>query len=216
MAGRPLRPATDRRLGRPLPYQLANPTSAHPIAQGLAVPCFHPKVVCGISQSFDWLFPTTGQIPKHYSPVRRSSACIATPVTARLACVKHAASVQSEPGSNSSLEDFELQLRVIKSSLLDFWSLGLRIQKDTSTRVPTQITCQTFKQHPEPLGLGKGPGSIAPSLDSSTRIRCGETDSSAGRRARARDPVHQLSLHLLLGLGRPVLPVRFRCRGRAL
>ncbi len=31
VAGRPLRPATDRRLGRPLPYQLANPTQAHPI-----------------------------------------------------------------------------------------------------------------------------------------------------------------------------------------
>ena len=34
MAGRPLRPATDRRLGRPLPHQLANPTSATPITRG--------------------------------------------------------------------------------------------------------------------------------------------------------------------------------------
>ena len=107
MAGRPLRPATDCRLGRPLPHQLANPTLAHPIARGLTSPRFPFTDVCGISQSFDWLFPTTGKIPKHYSPVRRSSACIATPVTARLACVRHAASVQSEPGSNSSLEDFE-------------------------------------------------------------------------------------------------------------
>jgi hypothetical protein len=32
VAGHPLRPATDRRLGRPLPYQLANRTWAHPIA----------------------------------------------------------------------------------------------------------------------------------------------------------------------------------------
>jgi hypothetical protein len=47
----------------------------------------------------------------HYSPVRRSSARIATPATARLACVKHAASVQSEPGSNSSLEAFELSTK---------------------------------------------------------------------------------------------------------
>ena len=103
MAGRPLRPATDCRLGRPLPHQLANPTLAHPIARGLTSPRFPFTDVCGISQSFDWLFPTTGKIPKHYSPVRRSSACIATPVTARLACVRHAASVQSEPGSNSSV-----------------------------------------------------------------------------------------------------------------
>jgi hypothetical protein len=103
VAGRPLRPATDCRLGEPLPHQLANPTLAHPIARGLTIPRFLFTDVCGISQSFDWLFPTTGKIPMHYSPVRRSSACIATPVTARLACVRHAASVQSEPGSNSSV-----------------------------------------------------------------------------------------------------------------
>ena len=113
MAGRPLRPATDCRLGRPLPHQLANPTLAHPIARGLTSPRFPFSDVCGISQSFDWLFPTTGKIPKHYSPVRRSSACIATPVTARLACVRHAASVQSEPGSNSSVNYTKsLKLRV--------------------------------------------------------------------------------------------------------
>ena len=29
MAGRPLKPATDRRLGKPLPYQLANQARAH-------------------------------------------------------------------------------------------------------------------------------------------------------------------------------------------
>ena len=152
MAGRPLRPATDCRLGRPLPHQLANPTLAHPIARGLTSPRFPVSDVCGISQSFDWLFPTTGKIPKHYSPVRRSSACIATPVTARLACVKHAASVQSEPGSNSSLKyQYVLSLEVMNDSkaqltLLDFWSLGQLHPKDLSTRVPTQVTCQIFKE----------------------------------------------------------------------
>jgi len=34
VADHPLRPATDRRLGEPLPHQLANPTQAHLIAQG--------------------------------------------------------------------------------------------------------------------------------------------------------------------------------------
>ena len=48
----------------------------------------------------------------HYSPVRHSSGRKLTPkgsssaVTVRLACVRHAASVQSEPGSNSSVEKF--------------------------------------------------------------------------------------------------------------
>jgi hypothetical protein len=37
-----------------------------------------------------------------------------------------------------------------------FWSLGL-FAKGFETRVPTQITCQTFKEHPKALGLGKGP-----------------------------------------------------------
>ena len=48
MAGRPLRPATDRRLGGPLPRQPANQSSAAPFAPGLAVPGFHPQVLCGI------------------------------------------------------------------------------------------------------------------------------------------------------------------------
>ena len=42
-----------------------------------------------------------GTLPMHYSPVRHSSAGASSSVTVRLACVKHAASVHSEPGSNS-------------------------------------------------------------------------------------------------------------------
>ena len=151
MAGRPLRPATDCRLGRPLPHQLANPTLAHPIARGLTSPRFPFTDVCGISQSFDWLFPTTGKIPKHYSPVRRSSACIATPVTARLACVRHAASVQSEPGSNSSV-NYTKSLKLSRSRTLtcsrmnnwSFWKLIINCTKGAVTRVPTQVTYSNF------------------------------------------------------------------------
>src|SRR5690242_20911535 len=40
-----------------------------------------------------------GRPPTCYSPVRRS--CTPKGLTARLACVKHAASVRPEPGSNS-------------------------------------------------------------------------------------------------------------------
>ena len=42
-----------------------------------------------------------GRLHTRYSPVRRSSASASTPVTPRLACVKPAASVHPEPGSNS-------------------------------------------------------------------------------------------------------------------
>ena len=42
-----------------------------------------------------------GRLPTCYSPVRRS--CTPKGLTARLACVKHAASVRPEPGSNSPI-----------------------------------------------------------------------------------------------------------------
>src|SRR5439155_16217909 len=38
VADHPLRPATDRRLGRPLPHQLPNPTRAPPTAINLSPP----------------------------------------------------------------------------------------------------------------------------------------------------------------------------------
>ena len=68
MAGRPLRPATDRRLGRPLPHQLPNRTQAALKAHC----CFGPQATCGISPSFPGLSPTSRHIPTRYSPVRHS------------------------------------------------------------------------------------------------------------------------------------------------
>ena len=47
--------------------------------------------------------PVIGRLHTRYAPVRHSSACIATPVTVRLACIRPAASVNPEPGSNSPL-----------------------------------------------------------------------------------------------------------------
>src|SRR5215468_5927719 len=44
-----------------------------------------------------------GRLPTCYSPVRRFTREL-PPVLARLACVRHAASVRSEPGSNSPVE----------------------------------------------------------------------------------------------------------------
>ncbi len=157
MAGRPLRPATDRRLGRPLPYQLANPTSAHPSTRGLAIPRFPPKGVCGISQSFDWLFPIIGQIPKHCSPVRRSSARIATPVTARLACVRHAASVQSEPGSNSSLKDLQnFKSKSIQRPIAGLFGYSVNVSKGVIDASPHTNYLQIFRQHYGRCGPQKG------------------------------------------------------------
>ena len=104
MADHPLRPATDRCLGGPLPHQLANLISATPKAKGLTIPSFPPQGICGISVTFATLSPTSGHVPIYYSPVRHSPSGASTYAAVRLACVKHAASVQSEPGSNSSVQ----------------------------------------------------------------------------------------------------------------
>ena len=61
-------------------------------------------MLCGISPAFAGLFPIRGQI----AHVLRTRAPCAIPycygTRTRLACVKHAASVRSEPGSNSRLK----------------------------------------------------------------------------------------------------------------
>ena len=136
--------------------------SAIPTAS-LSFPTRRPGSVRGISQPFGWLFPTKGQIPKHCSPVRRSSARIATPVTARLACVRHAASVQSEPGSNSSLEDFELQQKEHPKGPTTCWTyLGHSVFAPKGIDAsPHTNYLLIFKEHPGRSGPRKGAGSIA-------------------------------------------------------
>ena len=54
-------------------------------------------VLASVSRSYP---PPKGRLPTRYSPVRHST-CSRRNVLVRLACVKHAASVRSEPGSNS-------------------------------------------------------------------------------------------------------------------
>ena len=107
MADQPLSPATDRRLGEPLPHQLPNRTRVHlsPIKSLTAEPC-DSAVLCGISVRFQTLSPCERQVTHalltrppliHYS-VGRS---LRHNFIVRLACVRHAASVHPEPGSNS-------------------------------------------------------------------------------------------------------------------
>ena len=102
MAGHPLRPATRRCLGGPLPHQQADRPRAHPSPPELST-----TIRC-LKWSYPVLAPVSGGYPDVkgrlltcYSPVRRS--CTPKGLTARLACVKHAASVRPEPGSNSPL-----------------------------------------------------------------------------------------------------------------
>ena len=100
----------DRRLGRPLPCQLANQTRVHLTPPEFFTP-YHAvlcayAVLAAVSNCYP---PVWGRLPTRYSPVRHSvtktsfrrnrSKCFV-----RLACVKHAASVHPEPGSNSHVK----------------------------------------------------------------------------------------------------------------
>ena len=110
MAVRPLRPATDRRLGEPLPHQLANRTRAPLQAPGLAIPGFDlrlskGRMSCGISVPFETLSPTQRQVT-HVLLTRLPLSYPLRGNRVRLACVRHAASVDSEPGSNSHVRWF--------------------------------------------------------------------------------------------------------------
>ena len=102
MADRPLRPATRRCLGEPLPHQLADRPRDPPGAPEpfLSAPCDALRVL-GINPGFPGLFPSPGQV----SHVLRTRSPLShwdrSPGIVRLACIKHAASVRPEPGSNS-------------------------------------------------------------------------------------------------------------------
>ena len=110
MAVHSLKPATDRCLGGPLPRQLANQTRAHPVPPEFS-PQRHaaPRAYAVLAAVSGCCPPVQGRLPTRYSPVRHSvipdsirklpPACFV-----RLACVRHAASVHPEPGSNSHVK----------------------------------------------------------------------------------------------------------------
>ena len=87
MAVHPLRPATDRCLGGPLPHQLANQTRVHRMPINLftlshAEPCAY-AVLAVVSNCYP---PVQGRLPTRYSPVRHS-------VTSRRINQKQASSI---------------------------------------------------------------------------------------------------------------------------
>ena len=82
MAGRPLRPATDHRLGEPLPHQLANRPQAPPKASLQALSSASPPPTRAhaelppVSEGYP---PPRGRLPTCSSPVRHVSSPKAAP-----------------------------------------------------------------------------------------------------------------------------------------
>ena len=100
MAGHPLRPATRRSHGRPLPHHQADRPRAHPPPKNFPPQPMRAEVISGINHRFRWLSQSGGQIT-HVLLTRSPLEYHRSGLSARLACVKHAASVRPEPGSNS-------------------------------------------------------------------------------------------------------------------
>jgi hypothetical protein len=118
---------TNKLIGRePIPRQTeALSTQTH------ANPCDHP-VLAPVSEGYP---PAQGRLLTCYSPVRRSS----TPkrgLSARLACVKHAASVRPEPGSNSPTKTLAKQFTA-KTIGTGITNTLLSSQRTTTHQTPT-------------------------------------------------------------------------------
>ena len=116
MADRPLRPATHRRLGGPLPRLLPNGPRPHPAPSELSSVA-HARlgeypVLAAVSGGCPGV---RGRLVTCYSPVRHCMSAPKGGLTVRLACVRHAASVHPEPGSNSPFEMEELDIQASSS-----------------------------------------------------------------------------------------------------
>ena len=89
-----------RRLGEPLPHQLANTTQVHLVVMQFApfkqMSCniYSYAVLAIVSNSYP---PLPGRLPTRYSPVRNSSREASSSFSVLLACIRHAASVHPEP-----------------------------------------------------------------------------------------------------------------------
>ena len=124
MTDHPLRAANHRRLGRLLPHRQANGTQTPPCATACEQrPSF--LIILMNEPAYPVLILLSKGYPDHpdrlstrYSPVRHFTRPRRT-FLVRLACVKHAASVRSEPGSNSPViyPDQSLKLKLKKSRI---------------------------------------------------------------------------------------------------
>ena len=80
MAGHPLRSATDRRLGGPLPHQLPNQTRVHPIPPEFFTLCHTALCAYAVLAAVSGCYPPVwGRLPTRYSPVRHSVTFTSVP-----------------------------------------------------------------------------------------------------------------------------------------
>ena len=136
----------------PLPRRLA------PFSAGILL----PAISSGITPSFPGLFRISGYV---------RNVLLALPPLGHLAITSFDLHVLAMPPAFNLSQDQTLHLKVLSfnkksDSNAHRWTLGhsgLASIKDASTRVPTQITCQIFNEHPRPAkGLGERVGEYSP------------------------------------------------------
>ena len=107
--GHALTPPTHRRLGEPLPHQLANTKQAAPqVESHLCSRIITIQEIIGYYPQFPVAIPNPRV--RHLPVTTPFAAVPPCGVLARLACLIHAANVHSEPGSNPSLDCLEQRL----------------------------------------------------------------------------------------------------------
>ena len=166
MAGHPLRPATRHCLGGPLPRQLADrPRAPLPAPEVSSIRNAPNRAYAVLPGRWAGYPPREGRSLTCYAPVRRSWV---TP-RPRLACVKHAASVRPEPGSNSPRE-FEsssnavfskrsLKKSRVRNQLIVICSLAAAHDNRSSTRAIARMSHSIVKQQRAPPNVRGNPKS---------------------------------------------------------
>ena len=155
MAGRPLRPATRRRLGRPSPHQQADRPRAHPQPKKLSTTHHAMRSEYPVLDPVSQAYPRAeGRSPTCYSPVRRSC----TPEEA-LPLDLH---VLSTPPAFVLSQDQTLQQKLAQQKTKTNWH-KTKNQPHTKRRAGKQNKLDTLlssqktpAHHRQPLGSFRG------------------------------------------------------------
>ena len=115
LADRALTPATRLRLGGPLPHQLPDGTQARPLVTEVfrcSTEVKQPHAV--LARISPGCPPPVGRLLTRYSAVCHSRTPPKRGLLVRLACIRRAASVRPEPGSNSQLSFEPQETRILE------------------------------------------------------------------------------------------------------
>ena len=142
MAVHPLRPAIHRRLGEPLPHQLANGTQTPPPAHiAFMIPPCEGIIISGINSRFQLISQTEGQIV--YALLTRPPPSTPEGESSRLACVKHSVSVHPEPGSNSSFNLYSYS-QTVTNKFTPLFYVNVLIDADYCRILSNQIGSKIY------------------------------------------------------------------------